>query len=35
MMLDNDWLRRKSGTRAVLVTGKGREALRRHLGVDV
>src|ERR1700744_817347 len=31
MMLDGDWLRRKSGTRAVLVTGKGREALRRHL----
>lgn len=34
-MLDNGWLRKKAGTRAVLVTRKGQEAFQAHLRLEV
>jgi DNA-binding transcriptional ArsR family regulator len=34
-MLGNGWLRRMDGSRSILVTGKGRQALRECLKIDV
>lgn len=34
-MLENDWIRRKTDTRAIIVTAKGKSELRRTLKLDI